>query len=63
MVNVARMMMIVVYTVCAKVNNEFLNYTKSGNDLSTPNGYFPGLKDGDNWCLCALRWKASARRG
>ena len=39
---------------------EFLNFTKSrGNDLSTPSKYFnfPGLKDGDFWCLCALRWK------
>ena len=30
-----------------------------GNDLSTPNPMFnfPGLKEGDKWCLCALRWK------
>tara|TARA_B100002019_G_scaffold293465_1_gene321262 strand:+ start:464 stop:910 length:447 start_codon:yes stop_codon:yes gene_type:complete len=52
------------HTVCAKVNNEFLNYTKSmGNDLSTPNEYFPGLKDGDHWCLCALRWKEAMNSG
>ena len=39
---------------------EFLKFTKSvGNDLSTPNPIynFPGLKSGDRWCLCALRWK------
>ena len=39
---------------------EFLSFTKSkGNDLSTPNPFydFPGLKPGDYWCLCALRWK------
>ena len=52
------------HTVCARVNDEFLNYTKSkGNDLSTPNEYFPGLKDGDNWCLCALRWKQALDDG
>ena len=52
------------HTVCARVNDEFLDYTKSkGNDLSTPNEYFPGLKDGDNWCLCALRWKEAMNAG
>ena len=52
------------HTVCAKVNDEFLEYTKNmGNDLSTPNEYFPGLKDGDNWCLCALRWKQALDDG
>ena len=52
------------HTVCARVNNEFLDYTKSkGNDLSTPTKYFDGLKDGDNWCLCALRWKEALDAG
>lgn len=52
------------HTVCARVNNEFLDYTKSkGNDLSTPNEYFPGLKGGDHWCLCALRWKEALDAG
>jgi len=46
------------HTVCATMTDEFLNFTKSkSNDLSTPRGSFPGLKSGDNWCLCALRWK------
>ena len=29
-----------------------------GNDLSTPipEFGFPGLKQGDAWCLCAARW-------
>jgi len=48
------------HTVCAKMTEEFLNYTRSqGNDLSTPvPAYnFPGLKPGDFWCLCVLRWK------
>lgn len=52
------------HTVCARVNDEFLDYTKSkGNDLSTPRDSFPGLKDGDNWCLCALRWKQALDSG
>ena len=45
-----------VHTVCAKVNNEFLNWCKdAGNDLITPHPEFgfPGLKDGDCWCICA----------
>jgi uncharacterized protein (DUF2237 family) len=52
------------HTVCAQVNNEFLEYTKlRGNDLSTPRGSFPGLKDGDHWCLCALRWSQALEDG
>lgn len=52
------------HTVCSRVNDEFLDYTKSkGNDLSTPNEYFPGLKEGDKWCLCALRWKQALKDG
>ena len=52
------------HTVCAKVTDDFLEYTKGqGNDLSTPRGSFPGLKDGDNWCLCALRWKEAKKEG
>lgn len=48
------------HVVCAIVTDEFLEFTKSrGNDLSTPRPefQFPGLKAGDGWCLCALRWK------
>jgi hypothetical protein len=48
------------HTVCAQMTEEFLTYTKSkGNDLSTaiPAYDFPGLKVGDFWCLCAIRWK------
>lgn len=47
------------HVVCAVVSQEFLDYTASkGNDLSTPRPEFnfPGLKPGDRWCLCALRW-------
>jgi uncharacterized protein (DUF2237 family) len=47
------------HTVCVQVTNEFLEFSKSaGNDLSTPipQYNFPGLQDGDRWCLCAQRW-------
>ncbi|MBL4661119.1 MAG: DUF2237 domain-containing protein [Alcanivoracaceae bacterium] len=47
------------HTVCIKVTQEFLEYSRfAGNDLSTPHPEygFKGLKPGDNWCLCALRW-------
>ena len=50
------------HTVCAKVNNEFLEWCKeAGNDLITPHPEFgfPGLKDGDGWCVCAT-WYAKA---
>ncbi len=52
------------HVVCAMVTKEFLAYTKSrGNDLSTPNPWFPGLKPGDRWCLCAVRWKEALEAG
>ena len=54
------------HVVCAEMTKEFLDYTKSrGNDLSTPNPIydFPGLKPGDCWCLCALRWKEAYDAG
>ncbi len=47
------------HTVCIQVNNEFLAFSKArGNDLSTAVAEFgfPGLRDGDRWCLCAVRW-------
>tara|TARA_Y100001970_G_scaffold287129_1_gene411014 strand:- start:1521 stop:1895 length:375 start_codon:yes stop_codon:yes gene_type:complete len=50
------------HTVCVKVNDEFLLWCKeAGNDLITPHPEFgfPGLKDGDNWCVCA-GWVARA---
>jgi uncharacterized protein (DUF2237 family) len=49
-----------VHTVCAVVTDEFLEFSKAaGNDLSTPMPQFgfPGLRDGDQWCLCAPRWQ------
>lgn len=55
-----------VHTVCAVVTDEFLAYSKeAGNDLSTPMPQFgfPGLKDGDQWCLCAPRWQEAFEAG
>ena len=52
------------HTVCAEMTEEFLSFTKSkGNDLSTARQHFPGLKPGDHWCLCALRWKEALNAG
>ncbi len=46
------------HTICAVITEQFLSYSKAqGNDLSSPQPGFPGLKEGDRWCLCALRWK------
>jgi len=47
------------HIVCAVMTNSFLKFSKeAGNDLSTPHPEwgFPGLKAGDQWCLCASRW-------
>lgn len=54
------------HTVCAQMTEEFLAFSRSrGNDLITPiPAYnFPGLKPGDFWCLCALRWLEAYRAG
>lgn len=47
------------HTVCCVMTEEFLSFSVSqGNDLVTPreDWGFPGLKPGDRWCLCAIRW-------
>jgi uncharacterized protein (DUF2237 family) len=49
-----------VHAVCVRVTAAFLEFSKArGNDLSTPMPQFgfDGLKPGDQWCLCAARWK------
>lgn len=54
------------HTVCVQVTKEFLEFSKSvGNDLSTaiPEYNFPGLQDGDCWCLCARRWTQALQFG
>ncbi len=55
-----------VHVVAAIVTNEFLTYSlKKGNDLISPYpaSGFPGLKAGNIWCLCALRWKEALNAG
>jgi uncharacterized protein (DUF2237 family) len=54
------------HTICVKVNDEFLRHQASiGNDLITPRQEFgfPGLKEGDCWCVCVEMWKASFDAG
>ena len=54
------------HTVCAVMTDEFLAFSKEqGNDLSTPRPQwnFPGLKEGDRWCLCAGRWLEAWQAG
>lgn len=54
------------HTVCVEVTSTFLEFSKSvGNDLSTahPEFDFPGLKEGDRWCLCAARWLEAYENG
>ena len=55
-----------VHTVCAKVTTQFLEWSKNaGNDLITPHPEFdfPGLKDGDSWCVCAATFAQSIEAG
>jgi uncharacterized protein len=54
------------HIICVKVTVGFLNQQmEAGNDLITPRPElrFVGLKPGDRWCVCALRWKQSLDAG
>jgi uncharacterized protein len=54
------------HTVCAVMTAEFLALSKYlGNDLSTPRPEygFPGLRPGDQWCLCASRFLQAHQEG
>lgn len=54
------------HVVAAVVTDAFLRYSLSkGNDLISayPQSGFPGLKEGDVWCLCVLRWKEAFDAG
>lgn len=54
------------HLVCSIMTEEFLEFSRSrGNDLSTPieEAQFPGLVQGDRWCLCVLRWKEAFQAG
>jgi uncharacterized protein (DUF2237 family) len=54
------------HVVCVVVTADFLTFSRArGNDLSTPRPEyaFPGLRPGDRWCLCALRWLEALQAG
>ena len=54
------------HVVCAEVTEEFLQFSlERGNDLITPHPewHFAGLKPGDCWCLCVMRWKEAMDAG
>ncbi|WP_341677807.1 DUF2237 domain-containing protein [Niveibacterium sp. SC-1] len=54
------------HVVCVRVTQAFLDFsTARGNDLATPRPEFRfrGLKPGDRWCLCALRWEEALEAG
>lgn len=54
------------HTVCIVATDAFLAFSKArGNDLSTSVSQFqfPGLKEGDRWCLCAARWREAFEAG
>jgi uncharacterized protein (DUF2237 family) len=54
------------HLVCCRVTAEFLAHQRSiGNDLMTPMPLyqFPGLKPGNQWCVCVTRWVESLAEG
>ncbi|MES3016099.1 MAG: DUF2237 domain-containing protein [Pseudomonadota bacterium] len=54
------------HVICARVTAAFLAFSRErGNDLQTPRPQwrFAGLRPGDRWCLCALRWKEALDAG
>jgi uncharacterized protein len=54
------------HVICVKVTVAFLNQQmEAGNDLITPRPEyrFKGLKPGDRWCVCALRWRQAYEAG
>ena len=54
------------HTVCVEVTDAFLEFSRSrGNDLITPmpEYEFPGLVEGDRWCLCVTRWREALLAG
>ena len=54
------------HVICVRVTAEFLDFSAArGNDLVTPQPRhrFAGLKQGDRWCLCSLRWREALETG
>ncbi|HEX7634975.1 MAG TPA: DUF2237 domain-containing protein, partial [Noviherbaspirillum sp.] len=57
---------IATHVICAIMTEEFLEFSVSqGNDLVTPMPElgFPGLKPGDRWCVCVMRWSEAYLAG
>ena len=53
-------------TVCARVTQSFWGLQENiGNDLITPTPHFnfPGLKDGDQWCVYCSKLATGLQRG
>jgi uncharacterized protein (DUF2237 family) len=54
------------HVICCRVTDDFLEFSAScGNDLITPRPEwgFAGLRDGDQWCVCATRWAEALEAG
>ncbi len=54
------------HTVCCRVTDAFLQFLRErGNDLVSPapEHGFPGLRDGDAWCVGAASWRAAYAAG
>jgi uncharacterized protein (DUF2237 family) len=54
------------HLVCIRATAEFLMFSRrAGNDLTTPmpQYQFPGVKVGDQWCLCVTRWLEAKAAG
>ena len=54
------------HVLCARVTQAFLDFSAArGNDLVTPRPElrFKGLRAGDRWCLCAMRWHEALLAG
>ena len=54
------------HLICARMTTAFLNFQfERGNDLITPRPEmrFQGLKPGDRWCVCAMRWREAYLEG
>ena len=52
------------HVICSRVTAAFLEFSATrGNDLVSSRPGFPGLKPGDQWCLCAARWQEAYDAG
>ena len=54
------------HIICSFITDDFLSFSKArGNDLSTPRPEFnfPGLKEGDSWCICAGTYAEAINAG